>query len=63
MNFVPAGLLAVLTTAQLEALDDLEHQCDLISVRPTPFEVRWTLERAGLGPDLCGRIADAEQRA
>jgi len=56
MNFVPAGLLAILTTAQLEALDDLEHQCDLISVRPTAFEVRWTLGRAGASQMICDAV-------
>lgn len=35
-----------LTPAQLEALDDLYHQCDLISTRPLRSEIAWTLDRA-----------------
>lgn len=42
VNNVPARPL---TPAEAQAIDDLEHECDLISTRPTPFEVAWTLAR------------------
>lgn len=59
MNHVPLGLLARLTSAQLEAIDDLEHQCDLIATRPQANEVRWVLERAGAPADICAAIGAA----
>lgn len=34
-----------LSPAEAQAIDDLEHECDLISTRPTPFEVAWVLSR------------------
>jgi hypothetical protein len=58
MRHVPPGLLAMLSLPMLQALDDLEHNCDLISVQPNSAEVRWTLERAGLPGDLCALIDD-----
>ena len=36
---------ANLSPAELEALDDLEHNCDLIGVRPLPCEIEWALGR------------------
>lgn len=59
MNHVPLGLLSSLTLAMLEAIDDLEHECDLISTRPTAQEVSWALERAGAPASLCGAIRNA----
>lgn len=38
-----------LTRAQEQALDDLFHQCDLISTRPQPSEIEWVLQREALG--------------
>lgn len=35
-----------LTPEQEAALDELFHQCDLISVRPLPREIDWVLARA-----------------
>lgn len=34
-----------LTLAELEALEELEHQCDLIATRPLPCEIEWALSR------------------
>ncbi|GEM_PF-2735699 len=34
-----------LSPAAVQALDDLEHQCDLISTRPTAAERAWVLSR------------------
>lgn len=56
MNFIPAAIVCLLTPAQVEAVDDLEHQCDLISVRPHAYEVRWALERAGAAPSVLNAI-------
>lgn len=58
MMSVPDGLLALLTLQQIEAIDDLEHNCDLIAVRPTTAEIRWTLERFGAAPEVIAAIAD-----
>ena len=58
MMCVPSGLLALLSLAQIEALDDLEHNCDLISTRPSPAEVRWTLERSGVPSEVLAAFAD-----
>lgn len=58
MMCVPAGLLALLSLAQIEALDDLEHNCDLISTRPSPAEVRWTLERSGVPSEVLAAFID-----
>ena len=71
MMCVPSGLLALLNLAQIEALDDLEHNCDLISTRPSVAEVRWTLERSGVSSEVLAaftdpnptRIADGRRRA
>ena len=35
-----------LTPAETEALDDLEHECDLIGVTPRAHEIEWALSRA-----------------
>ena len=43
MRFLTTAQLAMLSPAQVEALDDLEHGCDLISTLPTLYEVAWTL--------------------
>lgn len=56
MKYVPAGLIARLTAEQLGAIDDLEHQCDLISCVPHAYEVRWVLERAGAPAEVCAAI-------
>jgi len=59
MNFIPAAIVCLLTPAQIEAVDNLEHQCDLISVRPHAYEVRWTLERAGADATVLSAIVDS----
>ena len=56
MNHIPPSLQAMLSEQMLQALDDLDHNCDLIACRPLPCEVRWTLERAGLPIDLCALV-------
>lgn len=56
---IPEGLLAQLTLAQIEALDDLDHNCDLISVRPNAAEIDWTLERAGAGDNIRTAVREA----
>lgn len=38
-----------LTPAEIEALDDLEHECDLIGVTPRPHEIEWALSRVRAG--------------
>ncbi len=38
-----------LTPAEEEALEDLFHNCDLISTRPLPCEIEWALARAREG--------------
>lgn len=38
-----------LTPAQREALEDLEHNLDLIGARPLPCEIEWALSRARNG--------------
>lgn len=53
MRFLTTAQLAMLSPAQVEALDDLEHGCDLISTLPTLYEVAWTLSRAGAPSSLC----------
>ena len=53
MQFLTTAQLAMLSPDQIEALDDLEHGCDLISTRPTLYEVAWTLFRAGAPASLC----------
>lgn len=53
MQFLTTAQLAMLSPDQIEALDDLEHGCDLISTRPTLYEVAWTLARAGAPMTLC----------
>ena len=53
MRFLTTAQIAMLSPVQLEALDDLEHNCDLISTRPTLFDVVWTLTRCGAPPSLC----------
>lgn len=35
-----------LTPEQEAALDELYHQCDLISTRPLPCEIHWAIESA-----------------
>lgn len=39
--------LDTLTPAQRDALEDLEHNLDLIGARPLPCEIEWALARAG----------------
>lgn len=34
-----------LPPAYAEALDDLEHNCDLLGVRPLPCEIAWAFAR------------------
>mgnify|MGYP006944717060 CR=1 FL=1 len=58
MNFIPAAIVCLLTPSQVEAIDDLEHNCDLINVRPHAYEVRWALERAGVETSVLDTIAD-----
>lgn len=59
MRFLTPAQLATLSPAQVEALDDLEHNCDLISVRPNLMEVVWTLARCGAPTDLCRALEAA----
>lgn len=47
---------AVLSPAEAKALDDLEHDCDLIGRRPLPCEIEWALTRLASGT-ICGRFA------
>lgn len=35
-----------LSLAERYALEDLEHNCDLIRARPLPCEIEWALARA-----------------
>ena len=35
-----------LSQAETDALEDLEHNCDLIGARPLPCEIEWALSRA-----------------
>lgn len=58
MRFLTTDQLAMLSPAQLEALDELEHCCDLISTRPTLYEVVWILSRAGAPVSLCQKLHD-----
>lgn len=59
MRFLTTAQLAMLSPAQVEALDDLEHNCDLISTRPTLHEVIWTLGRVGAPRRLCEALSAA----
>lgn len=34
---------AKMTLAEREALEELEHNCDLIGTRPLPCEIEWAL--------------------
>lgn len=43
---------AVLSPAEAKALDDLEHDCDLIGRRPLPCEIEWALTRARQRNDM-----------
>jgi hypothetical protein len=56
MNLIPEGLLARLSLGAISALDDLDHNCDLIAVRPSPAEIVWTLERAGVDATTVAEI-------
>lgn len=59
MRFLTTAQIAMLSPAHLEALDDLEHGCDLISTQPTRYEVAWTLARAGAPAALCQALSAA----
>ena len=59
MNRIPEGLLARLSLDALSALDDLDHNCDLIATQPTPGEIVWTLERAGVDAGTVSEIRSA----
>ncbi|WP_374390176.1 hypothetical protein [Brevundimonas sp.] len=39
-----------LTPEQEAALEELFHQCDLISARPLPCEIEWVLQKNGGNP-------------
>lgn len=39
-----------LTPAERDALEDLEHNLDLIGARPLPCEIEWALARARAAP-------------
>jgi hypothetical protein len=54
---MPAALRRRLPPGVEEALDDLEHNCDLINARPLPCEVRWVLDRLGVSHGLAAQIA------
>lgn len=40
-----------LTPAERDALEDLEHNLDLINARPLPCEIEWALARARAAPE------------
>ena len=56
MKYLASEHLALLSIMQLQAIDDLEHECDLISVTPRPSEVRWVLERVGAPAEVCDAV-------
>lgn len=39
-------VIVKLSPAERDALEDLEHNLDLIGARPLPCEIEWALERA-----------------